>query len=136
MGIIANQLAGTQEQIEKWGIAKYFDIVIASAEVGCAKPGLKIFYMALEQANCLPEEAVMIGDRLDNDIVPAQKIGMKTVWVHQGFAKYQNINNESEQPNYIINDIADILNVLEYYYRIIKISLTNWNFTYCQTLLT
>ncbi|MBQ2455535.1 MAG: HAD hydrolase-like protein [Eubacterium sp.] len=23
----------------------------------------------------------MVGDRLDNDIVPAKKLGMKTVWV-------------------------------------------------------
>lgn len=113
LGIIANQSAGTGERIEKWGIAKYFDVVIASAEAGLAKPDLRIFYMALEQANCLPEEAVMIGDRLDNDIVPAKKIGMKTVWVRQGFAKYQSINNESQRPNYIIDDIADILNVFE-----------------------
>lgn len=113
LGIIANQSAGTQERIEKWGIAKYFDVVIASAEAGCAKPDLRIFYMALEQANCLPEEAVMIGDRLDNDITPAKLLGMKTIWVRQGFAKYQSINNESERPNYIIDDIADILNVLK-----------------------
>lgn len=113
LGIIANQSAGTQERIEKWGIAKYFDVVIASAEAGCEKPDLRIFYMALEQANCLPDEAVMIGDRLDNDIAPAKLLGMKTIWVRQGFAKYQSINNESEQPNYIIDDIADILNVLK-----------------------
>lgn len=113
LGIIANQTAGTMERIEKWEIAKYFDAVIASAEAGLAKPDLRIFYMALEQANCLPEEAVMIGDRLDNDIVPAKKIGMKTIWVRQGFAKYQSINNESERPNYIIDNIADILNLPE-----------------------
>ena len=111
LGIIANQSAGTQSRIEKWGIDKYFDVVIASAEAGLAKPDLRIFYMALEQANCLPKEAVMIGDRLDNDIAPALKIGMKTVWVRQGFVKYQSINNESERPDYIIDDIADILNV-------------------------
>lgn len=113
LGIIANQSAGTQERIEKWGIAKYFDVVIASAEAGCAKPDLRIFHMALEQADCLPEEAVMIGDRLDNDIAPAKRIGMKTVWVRQGFAKYQGINNESERPDDIIDDIADLRNVLE-----------------------
>lgn len=113
LGMIANQSAGTQNRIEKWGIAKYFDVVIASVEAGCAKPDLRIFYMALEQANCLPEEAVMIGDRLDNDIAPAKRIGMKTVWVRQGFAKYQNIDNESERPDYIIDDIADVLKVFE-----------------------
>lgn len=27
----------------------------------------------------------MIGDRIDNDIVPAKALGMKTIWIRQGF---------------------------------------------------
>ena len=54
----------------------------------------------------------MIGDRLDNDIAPAKLLGMKTVWVRQGFAKYQSINNENERPDYIVDDIAELVNVL------------------------
>ncbi len=34
--------------------------------------------MALEHAKCQPHEAVMIGDRLDNDILPAKALGFKT----------------------------------------------------------
>lgn len=112
LGIIANQLLGTQERIDNWGIGNYFEVVIASAEAGYAKPDLEIFNLALEKAGCEPYEAIMIGDRLENDIVPAKLLGMKTVWVRQGFAKYQSINSESERPNYIIDDIADIVNVL------------------------
>ena len=42
-----------------------------------------VFHCALAKAQCLPVNAVMIGDRLDNDIVPAKKVGMKTVWIKQ-----------------------------------------------------
>lgn len=98
LGIIANQLLGTQERIDNWGIGNYFEVVIASAEAGYAKPDLEIFNLALEKAGCEPYEAIMIGDRLENDIVPAKLLGMKTVWVRQGFAKYQSINSESERP--------------------------------------
>lgn len=112
LGIIANQSLGTQKRIDNWDIGKYFDVVVASAEAGCAKPDLKIFNLALEQAGCQPNEAVMIGDRLDNDIAPAKQMGMKTVWVRQGFAKYQSINSENEQPDYIIDSIADILDIV------------------------
>lgn len=108
LGIIANQVAGTQERIDNWGIGKYFDVVVASAEAGCSKPDLKIFNNALEQANCKSNEAVMIGDRLDNDIVPAKQLGMKTVWVRQGLAVFQNIKDASEKPDYIINNISEI----------------------------
>ena len=112
LGVIANQSLGTKERLDNWNIGKYFDVVVASAEAGYAKPDLKIFNLALEQAGCKPNDAVMIGDRLDNDIVPAKQIGMKTVWVRQGFAKYQIICNESEQPDFIIDSISDILDIL------------------------
>lgn len=112
LGVIANQVAGTKDRLDNWGIGKYFDVVVASAEAGCAKPDLKIFNLALEQVGCKPNEAVMIGDRLDNDVVPAKQLGMKTVWVCQGFAKYQSINSENEQPDYIIDTIGDILDIL------------------------
>ena len=112
LGVIANQVAGTKDRLDNWGIGKYFDVVVASAEAECAKPDLKIFNLPLEQAGCKPNEAVMIGDRLDNDIVPAKQLGMKTVWVRQGFAKYQSISNETEKPDFIIDSISDILDIL------------------------
>ena len=112
LGVIANQVAGTKDRLDNWGIGKYFDVVVASAEAECAKPDLKLFNLALEQAGCKPNEAVMIGDRLDNDVVPAKQLGMKTVWVRQGFAKYQSISNETEKPDSIIDSIGDILDVL------------------------
>ncbi len=109
LGIIANQVAGTQERIDNWSIGKYFDIVVASAEAGCSKPDLRIFKIALEQAECKPENAVMIGDRLDNDVTPAKKLGMKTVWVRQGFAKYQFVYSDDERPDFIIDSISEII---------------------------
>lgn len=79
IGIIANQIFGSEERLEKIGLLKYINLVVASAEEGVAKPDLRIFEIALSKADCKAEEAVMVGDRLDNDIVPANKIGMKTV---------------------------------------------------------
>ena len=101
-------MEGTQERIDSWGIGKYFDVVMASAEAGCAKPDLKIFSMALDKAGCRPEDAIMIGDRLDNDIIPAKKMGMKTVWVRQGYAVYQCIDDESKRPDYIVDSIEEL----------------------------
>ena len=112
LGIIANQTPGTQERIDNWGIGKYFDVVVASAEAGYAKPEQAIFNIALKKADCAPENAIMIGERLDNDIAPAKQLGMKTIWVRQELAKYQNIDNENELPDYTVDDIADILNIL------------------------
>ena len=71
LGIIANQDFGTEKRLTAFGIRQYLDLVVASAEEGVAKPDLRIFQIALDRANCKPEEAVMVGDRIDNDVFPA-----------------------------------------------------------------
>ncbi len=109
LGIIANQSVGSEQRLTDWDIGKYFDLVIASAEEGIEKPNPEIFKIALERANCLPENAVMVGDRIDNDILPAKELGMRTVWVKQGFAKYQ---PESDVPDYTILTLEEILELL------------------------
>ena len=108
IGIIANQNPGSRERLEKMGLLEYIDLVIASAEEGVAKPDLRIFKAALSRAACKPEEAVMIGDRIDNDIIPANKIGMTTVWIRQGFGGYAELKTVEEQPDYIVNTLAEI----------------------------
>ena len=49
IGIIANQNLGSEERLEKLGLLKHIDLVIASAEEGVAKPDLRIFQIALAQ---------------------------------------------------------------------------------------
>lgn len=112
IGIIANQELGTKERLKKHGILQYIDLVIASAEEGVSKPDRRIFEMALERSGCKPNEAVMIGDRIDNDIVPAKLLGMHTIWVKQGFGQYWNIQGENEKPDYIVNGIEEICRYL------------------------
>ena len=108
IGVIANQSPGTATRLEKWGLLKYIDVVAASAELGVAKPDRAIFDKALEMAGCTAQEAVMIGDRLDNDISPAKKLGMKAIWIRQGFAIYQNPEIAEYQPDYIVDRLLEL----------------------------
>lgn len=112
IGIIANQSAGTEKRLKNWGLMKYIELVIASAEEGVAKPDVEIFLRALNRADCSPENSVMIGDRIDNDIEPANRLGMKTIWVKQGFSAYQKPVNEFQQADYSVDRLQDILEVL------------------------
>jgi len=87
IGVIANQPAGTEERLTNWGLMPLVSICLSSTEVGLEKPDPAIFRLALTRAECAPEEAVMIGDRLDNDIRPARLQGWKTIRILQGFAR-------------------------------------------------
>ncbi|MDO4944024.1 MAG: HAD family hydrolase [Ruminococcus sp.] len=112
IGVIANQSLGTADRLANFGILKYIDLVIASAEEGIAKPDKRIFEIALKRADCRPEQAIMIGDRIDNDIVPAKRLGMKTIWVKQGFNRYWNITSEEEKADYTVNDLMEICGIV------------------------
>ena len=111
IGIIANQLLGTEKRLHDFGILKYIDLVVASAEEGVAKPDLRIFEIALRRSGCLPENALMVGDRIDNDIIPAKKMGMHTIWVKQGFGKYWTIQGEGEMPEVQVDGIVQVMEV-------------------------
>ena len=112
IGVIANQALGTEKRLENWELMKYIELVVASAEEGVAKPDIEIFLRALKRANCSPENSVMIGDRIDNDIEPANKLGMKTIWIKQGFSVYQKPVNEFQQADYSVDRLQDILEAL------------------------
>lgn len=113
IGIIANQLPGTAVRLKNFGISEYIDIVVASAEEGVSKPDAAIFNIALERAGCNAQNAVMVGDRLDNDIAPAKKLGMKTIWIKQGGWKYASPRNENETPDITISELIEISDVFE-----------------------
>lgn len=84
LGVIANQQPGTGERLAAWNLLRYFDMAASSAELGLSKPDPAIFRWALEQAGCDPKAALMVGDRLDNDIAPAKRLGMHTVRILRG----------------------------------------------------
>ena len=108
IGIIANQSLGSEERLKKFGIWKDIDILAASAEEGIAKPDRRIFETALARAGCKPEEAAMVGDRLDNDIIPANDLGMYTIWIKQGNWVYASPREKLEYPDWTISSLKEM----------------------------
>ena len=112
LGIIANQEEGLKNRLDAWDMLRYFDLIISSAETGCAKPDERIFLLALGSAECDANESIMVGDRLDNDIIPAKAVGMKTVWIKNNTAKYQDFSLGENTADFQINSLTELLDVL------------------------
>lgn len=112
-GYSQSTVGDQQKRLEKYGLAKYISLVISSAEEGVSKPDIRLFQKALEKADCKGENAVMVGDRVDNDVAPAKKLGMKTVCVKQGIHKLNTPKNEFEVPDYTVDTIEELLNILK-----------------------
>ena len=87
--IITNGFEEAQERkLTTSNIRSYFKTITNSEMVGVKKPNPKIFNFALELANAIPRESIMIGDSLEADVEGAAKIGMDTIHFD-----YKNLHN-------------------------------------------
>ncbi|MDF2815227.1 MAG: HAD-superfamily hydrolase, subfamily variant 1, partial [Paenibacillus sp.] len=89
-------------------LISYFDHIIISGTFGQGKPAVEIFHHALELLEISPEEGVMVGDKLTTDILGANRIGMKSVWVNRHGVK----RSDEIVPFYEINDLEQLYKIL------------------------
>ena len=108
LGLIANQSPGLDARLKAFGIGDCFSVVVSSGDWGINKPNPQLFQDAMTWAACTPDQAVMVGDRLDNDIAPAQSLGMKTVWVRQSLGACGNPALLPKPPDAVINSILEL----------------------------
>lgn len=96
------------DDLARLGIAERLDVAVFSSEVGRRKPHPAIFERALERLGVAPEEAVFVGDRLDEDVGGASRLGMKTVlalWFRADESA------DGPEPDYRAFTQFDVLNV-------------------------
>ena len=86
LGIIANQPSQVREAMARDGIEDFFEIWGVSADIGLEKPDPRLYAHVLYTAGISPVHTVMLGDRLDYDVIPAKTAGMRAVWVLRGEA--------------------------------------------------
>lgn len=111
LGIIANQSGSVKELLKEWGISSYFQLIILSEEVGVCKPDLRIFKLALEESGIPADKAVYVGDRYDNDILPAKSLGMYTIRILTGFGKYTRENGKWKS-DWVVASLKELPTIL------------------------
>jgi FMN phosphatase YigB (HAD superfamily) len=60
------------------------DFIASSARWGVEKPSPQFFAKVAEAAGAEPGEIAYVGDRLDNDVLPAAACGMAAVFLRRG----------------------------------------------------
>ncbi|GAA4165848.1 HAD family hydrolase [Gryllotalpicola daejeonensis] len=81
-GIVTNgELALQQGKVATIGLDARVDQVIASGELGIAKPDPRIFLHAAERFGVAPGEVVYVGDRVRVDALGAAAAGLIGVWI-------------------------------------------------------
>lgn len=109
LGVIANQTHQIHDWMRRTGLVDYFPLAVYDCDLGFGKPDLRLYEYALDKAVCAPENALMIGDRLDNDIRPAKALGMKTLRL-RAFGEYIRAEpaDDAETPDMSVQTVPEI----------------------------
>jgi FMN phosphatase YigB (HAD superfamily) len=85
------------------------DFIASSERWGVEKPDSGFFLRIVTDAGCDAGEITYVGDRLDNDVLPAMSIGMTSVWIIRGpWAVVQLGWPEAETAGARVRELAEI----------------------------
>lgn len=82
LAVAANQPKQALLSLDAMSISECFEFIAIDAELPFSKPDTRFYEWIVSRGKVEPENVLMIGDRIDNDILPAGRLGMKTAWLN------------------------------------------------------
>jgi phosphoglycolate phosphatase len=98
------------QPLKNAGVAELFEAIITSDDVEKRKPAPDPLIACAQQLDLKPGACVYVGDTT-TDIKAGKAAGMRTIGVLTGFDEYKAL--ETENPDAIINDVQNLLEVIE-----------------------
>lgn len=107
VGILTNGIAKVQKRrLESSGLAPFVSFMAISEDSGYAKPDRRFFEYGVKMAKSfLPHKTLMIGDRLETDIVGGHGFGLDTCWFNPRKAK----RGEFQAPKFEIHHLSELI---------------------------
>lgn len=96
--------------LERIGIAHYFERCLAAREAGVLKPDPRIFRMLVEDAGLDAEEVAHVGDDPHADVEGARRAGVLPVWLNRAGSRWP---LDTEPPQLTIASLADLTLAVE-----------------------
>jgi len=94
--------------LDALGIGRFLDAAAFSSEVGVRKPHPRIFTHALRALGADPARSVFVGDRVNDDIVGARGVGMRTILTRE----FRQEEPADVKPDAIVERLADVPGVI------------------------
>lgn len=77
------------------------------------KPEPFLFQLALERLGTPPEATLVVGDRLETDILGGQRVGCPTALVLSGVTSREQVRTRNPAPDLIVEDFGALIRLLE-----------------------
>ena len=96
-------------RLNSLGLDAYFDTVVTTDDTGKKKPDPAPFFMALSKLGVKPEEAIMVGDWAERDMVGAKAVGMKTAFARYG----DDFDTKEPGADFELSDISELVDIIK-----------------------
>lgn len=113
LGIMSNQPKEAIEPLINANIFSLFNRVVIPSQIKIKKSHEKFLFEGINFTGFPASRCIMIGDRLDIDILPANKLGMKTIRFTDSLFHMQSAKIKLEIPTYTIKKLEEIPNVIK-----------------------
>jgi len=107
LGIVSNTFvngSSLEKHLEQFGLLDFFAVKVYSYEFDFRKPDIRIFEIAAERIGEMLENILFVGDRIDKDIEPAIRSGMRAVLK----TAYTNIGKKTPQTVWKITQLSEL----------------------------
>lgn len=92
-------------------LAAPIEIATGTHAYFCGKPNPLMMRTGLRLLKCHSNEAVMVGDRMDTDIISGLESGMKTVLVLTGCSNIETLKSYTYRPTVVLDGVGDIVKI-------------------------
>jgi putative hydrolase of the HAD superfamily len=75
--------------LEEHALLEHFSLRLTQDDLSTTKPDIRFYDQIVKEAGVNPQQCIMVGDRIDKDVIPAKLLGMKTILVRVGLHKNQ-----------------------------------------------
>jgi putative hydrolase of the HAD superfamily len=110
---MSNQPKEAIEPLINANILSLFNRVVIPSKIKIKKSHEKFLFEGINFTGFPASRCIMIGDRLDIDILPANKLGMKTIRFTDSLFHMQSAKIKLEIPTYTIKKLEEIPNVIK-----------------------
>lgn len=95
------------------GVIKMLEYSSNQQAIELGKPSKAYMELALHHLNVKPEDAIIVGDNLETDILAGKNVGITSVLYTQGVSKVSDIDKLDIHPDYVIDDLWDLIKIIE-----------------------
>ena len=109
LALLTNGAAEPQRaKIERFGLAAYFDAILIEGELGAGKPEVRVYEEAMMRLGVRAQDAWMVGDNLDLDVIAPRRLGMRGLWISPTGVGAQ----DNDDADAVLRDLAAVLRLV------------------------